>query len=536
MTVLAFQKTMASAIEARSLALLTTIASDPPLYPRNPTQLPHAPLTLYIVRVPGSKDVFLTPLKPREKVVSAEDVQSSLYFLHIDIPEDDLLELPDQVPVQDAPAVSTINRKPLPTPPTSPAGGSPRQRSAVFDTKQQLGVPQRKPVVSRQSLDLPDIPPRPPLRSPPIQHGQFGINERNDARPSFSRRPLSNQFLDPNVVSGRPSIDSRRSYASGGANRVSFEGSSTPEEDEPCVSLTLIRRDPSSGFQWNVAKIRDPPVHDVSSSIGGDGSIKTKKAGAPLFLEIYNPGYSKFLQFDHARPDSRGSADMASLSSNLTSGHDGTFRRRLYMDGSRFGDHSYGHRKSPSWNGEQQSQQVQRPSLQLNRQSLQAAPKAIVDRRSKGYTFRSPWGGKCEFSTGAAGRSLKCKHVLENPLSAATEVSELRFNLPTGSSTRSMMSTDPGSKRSSVISRPAMHRHSTSDELTNGPISPGMGKFLDEYGNIDLSLGQERAGGGFGGKQAKLGKLIIEDEGVKMLDLIVAANMALWWRAYERKH
>lgn len=87
-----------------------------------------------------------------------------------------------------------------------------------------------------------------------------------------------------------------------------------------------------------------------------------------------------------------------------------------------------------------------------------------------------------------------------------------------------------------MISKPTLHRHSTSDELTNGPLSPGMTKFLDEYGNIDLSLGQERAGGGFQGKQAKLGKLIIEDEGVKMLDLIVAANMALWWRAYERKH
>ena len=81
-----------------------------------------------------------------------------------------------------------------------------------------------------------------------------------------------------------------------------------------------------------------------------------------------------------------------------------------------------------------------------------------------------------------------------------------------------------------------MHRHSTSDELTNNSLPSGMAKFLDEYGNIDLSLAQERAGGGFQGKQAKLGKLIIEDEGVKMLDLIVAANMALWWRAYERKH
>jgi hypothetical protein len=88
-------------------------------------------------------------------------------------------------------------------------------------------------------------------------------------------------------------------------------------------------------------------------------------------------------------------------------------------------------------------------------------------------------------------------------------------------------------KRSSLISRPALHRQSTSDDFTNSPLPSG---FLDEYGNIDLSLGQERAGGGFQGKQAKLGKLIIEDEGVKMLDLIVAANLALWWRAYERKH
>lgn len=51
---------------------------------------------------------------------------------------------------------------------------------------------------------------------------------------------------------------------------------------------------------------------------------------------------------------------------------------------------------------------------------------------------------------------------------------------------------------------------------------------------MDLSLGQERAGGGATGRQAKLGKLIIEDEGMKMMDLLVAANMGLWWRAYGR--
>lgn len=51
---------------------------------------------------------------------------------------------------------------------------------------------------------------------------------------------------------------------------------------------------------------------------------------------------------------------------------------------------------------------------------------------------------------------------------------------------------------------------------------------------MDLTLGQEKAGGGFGGKQAKLGKLIVAREGLGMLDLLVAANVGLWWRAYER--
>jgi hypothetical protein len=53
---------------------------------------------------------------------------------------------------------------------------------------------------------------------------------------------------------------------------------------------------------------------------------------------------------------------------------------------------------------------------------------------------------------------------------------------------------------------------------------------------LDLSLGQEFAGGGFAGKQAKLGKIILDDEGLKMMDLLVAANLALWWRAYEKSN
>lgn len=42
-------------VEARSLSSITAIASNPPAYPRNPTQQPLDPLVLYIVRVPGSR-------------------------------------------------------------------------------------------------------------------------------------------------------------------------------------------------------------------------------------------------------------------------------------------------------------------------------------------------------------------------------------------------------------------------------------------------------------------------------------------------
>lgn len=64
--------------------------------------------------------------------------------------------------------------------------------------------------------------------------------------------------------------------------------------------------------------------------------------------------------------------------------------------------------------------------------------------------------------------------------------------------------------------------------------SQNVSKTQTETDRLDLSLGQELAGGGFGGKRAKLGKLIIEDEGQKMIDLLVAANMALWWKAYDK--
>lgn len=48
-----------------------------------------------------------------------------------------------------------------------------------------------------------------------------------------------------------------------------------------------------------------------------------------------------------------------------------------------------------------------------------------------------------------------------------------------------------------------------------------------------LHLAREKPGGGMRGRSAKLGKLVIEDDGLKMVDLVVSACMAVWWRGYE---
>jgi hypothetical protein len=47
-------------------------------------------------------------------------------------------------------------------------------------------------------------------------------------------------------------------------------------------------------------------------------------------------------------------------------------------------------------------------------------------------------------------------------------------------------------------------------------------------------IGAEHAGGGLNGREAKLAKLTIMNEGFKMLDLLVAVNVGIWWQAYKK--
>ena len=61
-----------------------------------------------------------------------------------------------------------------------------------------------------------------------------------------------------------------------------------------------------------------------------------------------------------------------------------------------------------------------------------------------------------------------------------------------------------------------------------------MSEDVDQYSQVDLRVGREKLGGGIAGEEAKLGKIVVFEEGTQFRDLLVAANLALFNRAYRR--
>ena len=345
-------------------------------------------------------------MKPREKVVTAEDITSSLYFVHVEHPEDANLVNPElQDPDYMQQRSNTPNRLSTPI----------IQRKAVPGTP--TAAPTRKAVAgtlapitnidSWQNTNVGQHAQRPGMLSPPFE-----------PRGSYDSSRLQAENNVPGSQPRRP------------------DTSVTPAG----VSLTLIRRDPASGVQWNVARIDDPTITDITSPRLTEAAAR-RKPGAPMYIEITNPGYSKFL---HSELDQRPSfptrtSDLSVRSfqsSNATqalssdwspepsSKADNVFRRRLWMEGSHLGG-GFGHRKSGSYdrssrpnsrgnyNDPSSTEPLPSPSF-LSRDDQAYGTLQVTERPSgfRGYVFTSPWNGRCEFVTGASGGTLKVGKVL----------------------------------------------------------------------------------------------------------------------------
>ncbi|KAL8718892.1 MAG: hypothetical protein Q9225_004038 [Loekoesia sp. 1 TL-2023] len=559
-------------IQAKSFSGVVDLADDPPLSPY--TSLGHLdPLVLYIARVPGSRDVFLTTTKPLQKVVTAQDVQSSLYYIHVDSEDDERLrKSTDSRQIVESEAVDQVNglhpvnagamskREPLASDPNDAVGTQPTIASIVHpDYQMPLSEPHnimqitRKPVghdvqSNLKALHTNSKPSNARIMGPRAMHARLhsndspGLGLSHDKENLLPRRwseqspvlqPLLSPKLEaqrnaPNFTDNTKNNDSKKGNASRSSpliqeavlsRRSNHQRQSTDGENDG-LSLTLIRR--YDGSQWNVGKISsicDPSCLWKNQSTGRHDD---------LTVQISTLGYARFR--------AHGASEASATSDQVFERHLSKLRRR--SQGSDLPENSsntMNHRKSQM---SIDSPRLSTPSLQTTSEKT-IAPKSLPQNKPasiKGYGFYSPWNGTCEFSSGISGHALKCKHTAPPEGSQAITVSELRFNLPSSSNMSAISPRDLNSpsrpkniKRLSYFSRSrgsdTLHREDSVSDPNNGD-----GK--NNY--FDLSLGQEHAGGGFGGKQAKLGKLIIEPEGLKMLDLLVAANMGLWWRVYER--
>lgn len=555
-------------------------------------------------------------MKPQQKVVTAQDVQNSLYYLHAASPNDyELLQEDDCEgrPTKDHPkplsslsSTAKIARKPLPenfnpylfgqedysrlepeilrathdrstrnnqTPRKSIDQGL-RPEPRNFDTAPQVpprkvlgprsmhqrlqsennvalqNVPERRNVDVRRWSEQPTgRPPQLPVR-PQIALARSAQASQDRSVDRFPKDDI------PNL--GRPSQTGaasakhhweweqawelrRASAARAEMDEIASTFRSSEETLRQLIgparatSLSLIRR--YNGEQWNVAKIEPSESHTVEFS---------KPTELGTVIEILTPGYSKYMDPKNTMPDGcflRAPAHVASVADETV-----PLRRCLRLRKGLTRPNIQ--RKSFSSAGGYMTEQS-RPSFESYHQSSDSLSLPRKDQTARhptspgGFVIDSPWNGICEFSTGVAGRSLKCKHIHSSadprfgPGSFSTTVSELRFNLPSSKAFGKPNAKSPDSNTNRDGRRSSRflfsHHRRMSPFDTNATLNSG---FRDDDAELedrlDLSLGQEHAGGGFGGKQAKLGKLIVEVDGLQMLDFVVATNMALWWRVYGR--
>lgn len=334
--------------------------------------------------------------------------------------------------------------------------------------------------------------------------------------------------------------------------------------------LHIIRRDANTGHQWNVGSITssqlehaldDEYAYTSFDSAGLATSEARRKATSPqpeINVLLETSGYAKFRGMPSRR--SVDDATRRALGNNPGSqtsltgdaapavrhGEAG-FSRRIVMTYTKSFTSNLREKFAATTLRPDDARPVassggghHRHSRQLSNMSATSADSAasasddaantIVTNpghglRPKGYMFLSPWDGVCDFRTSNSGRSLKMRHTLPAPgpghPAPSAVASELRFNLP---------------------GHELFHKGKDEAMARKAELSGHLGKLLrgDRPGtdgwvaDDDAQLGKEKAGGGNRGKRAKLGKIIVYPEGMKMLDLCVAANLGVWWGTWEK--
>lgn len=402
------------------------------------------------------------------------------------------------------------------------------QRPYSTDNNVLQSSPERLNIDIRRRLeqppdDSPPLPPRPQRKPVPRPDAPERVEDGAQGLSHFG------EDVHPETTSG--------------LQQDTKTNNSSHEQD---FSLILIRR--YANMQWNVGNISGLSAVTRSNNLtNANYASSAEESQEGISIEIPTAGYAKFVDKE-SRTNGKENLSPAQKTPRPMHIHNhgqSTFQRQIQVanfnkmgsqrgmaDTSSESSLSKQHRFSSKFKLHRHSQYME-SNERVEKLPRQLSPtQPAVD--PKGYIFQSPWGGVCEFNVGMANRSLKCRHTSSPSRTYSTgqirpaSVSELRFNLPSSKS----LSASP-SRKSKTWRPSASSRHNSLDS----PTCETSGDFSwPNDDRLDLSLGQEHAGGGFGGKQAKLGKLIIENEGLKMLDILVAANIGIWWRVYEKTY
>ena len=504
-------------------------------------------------------DLFLTPLKPPSKTsIEPEAVQSCLYYLHVEQPEDESLrETLEEEQKEEEQRRSTedkvISRKPLPTtpyanyplserPPTPPKA-YPHYQPPILGDQEDTQAARHAARASHVQFGTPLGNHRGSLRRKPVGPRPLDAELEVDTTRTIPRKPLSsaakeNEPLDPGRC-GPNCVSARRP----GARCLGKPRNWIRSRGEPILHTTLVRRDPASGSQWNIARITmstDP--------------LDEQETVVPVCIEISTPGYQKFKRRSpppkssavheleaedvdkRMEPSSEPTKEETAASTAdqpypcLLMWMSSSFLARMGLD--RISNNTHG-----AW----------RNSHGAWRAGLANA----VSKPRPRFTFHSPWQGDITFSPANDGRSLRGRHQLNSNVHGdqdpGNDIALIRFNLPwrkpkRGEATNGVTSSTAkyASTSQQAIGRAMRQMKHKSLTMSSMDSASTQGEGHGDDGSdddndndrMDLSLGQEKAGGGFLGKSAKLGKLIIQDEGLKMCDLVVAACLGIFWQQY----
>jgi hypothetical protein len=527
-------------------------------------------------------------MKPRLKNVTAEDVLNCLYYFHVDTPSDIFLmgdmqvsETSELIPKQ---STTSITRKPLregsvPEVSTVLSQLPERDQKAEttlsrapsgalrFQTVSKPFLPRRPlpevlnekpPLPQRPSPDVHNIPqkrplgPRPYLSQPEIEMRPLPGNENIPIRSDMEQSTLvADVFINDPRAQEYNSSESMNDVKTAGNS--SFCSRVDQATNEKSFSITLIRRDPTSGAQWNIGKISNQSILENQRLLSAASSMPNRPYSS-ISVQLTTLGYGQFRA--PSVTQNIGDGGTNGIQSQGPQDTQYSFDRQVRMVWSKSWERKYKqHGRASSdqtgaWKAAGMRGSYDIPSGQSRSEDRESGGIDLIEHAVHGSGFLSPWNGRCEFSTNTSGRSLKCKHTLNHPATisnltasfsgVSVDVSELRFNLPSSSATDVSKSILP--QRRPASSYTSKYPSNDNNALPRPPATSYAALYPSDNDDeddqpddvLDLSLGREKAGGGIRGKRAKLGKLIVHDEGLKMLDLVVAANMGIWWTVWER--